>query len=131
MYFGAATPPGCIVASIGFERAPVGTVADMSKLSVIAKLTAADGKSDELEAALGSLIAAAEEEAGLEVYSVHAANDEPGVYWFFELYSGDDAMAVHGKGDAMKAAMGSLGGLLAGRPEVIMMSPVAAKGLDI
>ena len=109
----------------------MGTVGAMSKLSVIAKLTAADGKSAELETALAGLIAAAEEESGLEIYSVHAAKDEPGVYWFFELYTGDDAMAVHGKGDGMKAAMGAVGGLLAGRPEVITMSPVAAKGLDI
>lgn len=109
----------------------MGTVWRMSKISVIAKLTAADGKSDELEAALAGLIAAAEEETGLEIYSVHAAKDEPGVYWFFELYSDDEAFGVHGKSDGMKAAMGAVGGLLGGRPEVILMSPVAAKGLDI
>ena len=53
------------------------------------------------------------------------------VYWFFELYSGDDAWAAHGKGDSMKAAMGAFGGLLAGAPEMHILSPVAAKGLDI
>jgi hypothetical protein len=31
----------------------------------------------------------------------------------------------------MKAAMGAMGGLLAGRPEVTLMDPVSAKGLDI
>jgi hypothetical protein len=31
----------------------------------------------------------------------------------------------------MRAAMGAVGGLLAGRPELTMMSPVAAKGLDL
>ena len=103
----------------------------MSKISVIAKLTAVDGKGAELEAALGDLIDAAEEEAGLEIYSVHRAHDEPGVYWFFELYADDDAVAVHGKGDRMRAAMGALGGLLAARPEVIRMTPVTAKGLEL
>ena len=103
----------------------------MSKISVIAKLTAAEGKSGELEAALAELIAAADEEPGLEVYSVHAAADEPGVYYFFELYADDAAKAVHGKGDRMRAAMGGLGTCLAGRPEVIAMTPVAAKGLDL
>ncbi len=103
----------------------------MSKISLIAKLTAADGKADELEAALAQLIAAADEEAGLEVYSAHADRANPGVYYFFELYAGDDALAVHGKGDGMKAAMGALGSLLGGRPEVTKLDPVVAKGLAL
>lgn len=103
----------------------------MSKISLIAKLTAAEGKSDELEAALATLIGAAEEEAGLEVYSAHADAKEPGTYYFFELYTDQDALAVHGKGDQMKQAMGALGGLLSGRPEVTMLRPVVAKGLSL
>lgn len=103
----------------------------MSKISLIAKLTAAEGKSSEVEAVLANVIAAAEEEDGLEVYSAHAANDEPGVYYFFELYRDDEAKAVHGKGEAMRAAMGAFAGLLGGRPEIITMTPIAAKGLDI
>ena len=103
----------------------------MSKISLIAKLTAAEGKTAELEEVLRNVIAAAEEEAGLEVYSVHASNDEPGIYYFFELYADDEAKAVHGKGDQMRAAMGACAGLLGGRPEITLMTPVAAKGLDI
>lgn len=103
----------------------------MSKISVIAKLTAAEGKSSELEAVLANVIAASEEEEGLEVYSAHAANDEPGIYYFFELYRDDEATAAHGKGDAMRGAMGAFAGLLGARPEMITMTPVAAKGLDI
>ncbi len=103
----------------------------MSKISVIAKLTAADGKADELEAALSQLIAAADEEEGLEVYSAHRAEDEVGVYYFFEIYGGAGAMDQHGKGERMRAAMGAIGGLLAGRPEIVLMTPLAAKGLDI
>ena len=103
----------------------------MSKLSVIAKLTATDGKESELEAALASLVTAADAEDGLEVYSAHAANDEPGVFYFFEIYRDADALAVHGKTDGMRAAMGAVGALLAGRPEVIGMRPVAAKGLAV
>ena len=105
--------------------------AAMSKISLIAKLTAADGKADELRAALGNMIAAADEEAGLEVYSVHADSGDPNVFYFFELYADQAALDVHGKGDGMKAAMGALGGLLGGRPEVTMLTPVAAKGLAL
>lgn len=103
----------------------------MSKISLIAKLTAADGKADDLETALRGVIDAAAEEDGLEVYSAHAVADEPGVYYFFELYRDQAAIDVHGKGERMRAAMGAVGGLLAGRPELTMMSPVAAKGLDL
>ena len=103
----------------------------MSKVSLIAKLTAADGKADELRAAMGALIEAADEEPGLEVYSVHADANDPQVFYFFELYRDQDALGVHGKGDRMKAAMGAMGSLLGGRPEITMMSPVVAKGLDL
>lgn len=103
----------------------------MSKISLIAKLTAAEGKSAEFEDALKGVVDAAAEEDGLEVYSAHAVKDEPGVYYFFELYRDDEAMSVHGKGDGMKKAMAAFGGSLAGRPEITRMTPVAAKGLDV
>ena len=104
----------------------------MSKLSLIAKLTAAEGKSDELVAALQNMIECAEEESGLEIYSVHADTANEGVFYFFELYADQAAFDVHGKGERMRAAMGALGGgLLAGRPEVTMMKPVAAKGISL
>ncbi|MEM9561248.1 MAG: putative quinol monooxygenase [Actinomycetota bacterium] len=103
----------------------------MSKISLIAKLTAADGKADELAAALTELIAAAESEPGLEIYSANVAADDPNTFYFFELYADQAALEVHGKAEPMVGAMKALGGLLAGRPEVTMMSPVVAKGLDL
>lgn len=103
----------------------------MTKISLIAKLTAADGKAEELQAALAPLAAAGAEESGLEVYSFHRSNDDENVIYAFELYADQAALEVHGKGETMKAAMGALGGLLAGRPEVTLMTPVAAKGLDL
>ncbi len=103
----------------------------MSKISLVAKLTAVDGKESEFEAALRDLIGAADEEEGLEVYSVHRSDDEPGVYYFFELYRDQEAKDAHGRGERMRAAMGALGGLLAGRPELTVLTPVAAKGLDV
>lgn len=103
----------------------------MSKISLIAKLTAAEGKAEELEAALHGMITAAEEEAGLEIYSAHRDSADGQVFYFFELYTDQGALDVHGKGDGMKAAMGALGGLLAGRPDVSMLTPIVAKGLSL
>lgn len=103
----------------------------MPKISLIAKLTAADGKADELSAALEALISAADEEEGLEVYSVHGDSEDANVFYFFEMYRDQSALDVHGKGEAMKAAMSALGGLLGGRPEITTMRPLAAKGLSL
>jgi quinol monooxygenase YgiN len=101
----------------------------MSKQSLIAKLVCAEGRNAEFETELATLIEASNEEAGLEIYSVH--RDADNVYWFFELYADDAAVAAHGKGDAMRVAMATTGGFLAAPPEIHRLSPVAAKGLNI
>jgi quinol monooxygenase YgiN len=103
----------------------------MSKISLIAKLTAADGKADELKEALGALIAAADSEPGLEIYSAHQDSEDPNTFYFFELYADQAALEVHGKAEPMLGAMKALGGLLGGRPEVSRMTPVVAKGMSI
>jgi quinol monooxygenase YgiN len=103
----------------------------MSKVSIFATLTAADGKADELKVALHNVIAAAEEEGGLEVYAVFEDTGSPGVFHFFELYESGDALGVHGQGDGMKAAIGAFGGLLASAPTIAVAHPVAAKGLAL
>lgn len=90
----------------------------MSKHSLIAKLTCTEGKAEEFEAELATLIEASNEEAGLEIYSVHRDAD-------------DVAVAAHGKGDAMKQAMAATGAFLAAPPEIHRLTPVTAKGLDI
>ena len=77
------------------------------------------------------MAAAGDEEAGLEIYSFHRSRDEANVIYAFELYTDEAALAAHGKGETMRAAMGAMGGLLAGRPDVMLLDPVAAKGLDI
>ncbi len=101
----------------------------MSKHSLIARLTCTEGRAEAFETELAALIEASNEEAGLEIYSAH--RDADNVYWFFELYTDDDAVSAHGKGDAMKKAMAATGAFLAGPPEIHRLTPVAAKGLAI
>lgn len=101
----------------------------MSKHSLIVKLTCTEGRAEELETELAKLIEASNEEAGLEIYSAH--RDADNVYWFFELYTDDAAIAAHGKSDSMRAAMAAVGALLAAPPEVNRLTPVAAKGIEI
>jgi len=103
----------------------------MSKVVLIAKLTCEPDNAPDLEAALAALVTAAGEEEGLEVYAVSKNSEEPGTYVFYEVYTDQAARDVHGKGEAMRAAMGAVGALLSGRPEVTTLDPVAAKGLAL
>ncbi len=96
---------------------------------LIASLEPAPGKGAELDSAVRRLVDAAAEEPGLAVYAAHS--DESGGIWFYEVYDDDAALAGHGKGPGMAAALAELGPLLAARPDIRKLSPIAAKGLDL
>ena len=79
----------------------------MAQVAIVAKLTAAEGKADELRTVIADLVAAVDKtEPDTVIYAAAQDNDDPNVFWFYELYS-DDA---------------------AGR-DVHVLTPVAAKGL--
>jgi quinol monooxygenase YgiN len=103
----------------------------MSKVAMIAKLTAVDGKRDELAAVLEKIFPAVEHEDGTEVYALHEDLGEPNVLWFYELYRDNDAMGAHGTSDAMREMLGGLAGLVGAPPEMHMLQPRRAKGLAI
>ena len=104
----------------------------MSKPAVIAKLTAQDGKRDELVAAFGRMIDhVTANEPGTEVYVLHTDNADPNVAWFYEMYTDEAALGAHGTSDMMKSVGRELAGLMAGRPELIMLTPVTGKGLAL
>jgi len=132
MYLLSQIEPGhhraCFRAAFSYRRRP-DYVEYMSKISLIAKLPCAEGQNEGFEAALADMITASNEEAGLEIYSAHKGDDNH--YWFFELYTDQAAVDVHGKGDGMKAAMRAIGAFMAGAPEVHKLEPVVAKGMEI
>jgi quinol monooxygenase YgiN len=103
----------------------------MPKVAMIAKLTAVDGKRDELVAAFDKSFPAVEREDGTEVYVLNEDQGDPNVVWFYELYRDNDALGVHGSSDAMKELMGNLAGLVGAAPEMHMLQPRRAKGLAI
>lgn len=104
----------------------------MAKPALIAKITAADGKRDEVLEAFGPMMAhVRENEPGTLIYGCHTDDEDPNVVWFYELYTDDDAVAAHSGSDAMKNVGRSLKGLLAGPPEVRKLTPQAAKGIDL
>ena len=104
----------------------------MSKPAIIAKITCQDGKRDEAVAAFGQMMDHVKaNEPGTLVYALHEDANDPNVLYFYELYQDQDAMASHGGSDMMKTVGRGLRDITASRPELIMLRPVAAKGLDL
>jgi len=102
----------------------------MPKVAVVAKLTAAPGKRDEVVDVLKDVVAATEQEAGTLVYAMNVEKDGD-VIWFYELYTDEAALAAHGGSEAMKAAGPRLADKLGGRPEIIQVVPVVGKGIPL
>jgi quinol monooxygenase YgiN len=102
----------------------------MAQVAIVAKLTAVDGKGDELLAVVSDLVAAVRDgEPETVVYAAARDTDNPDVFWFYELYGSEEAAATHASGAALAEAGGRMRGLLAGRPEIHRLTPVAAAGL--
>ena len=101
----------------------------MSKVSMVGTITCQDGKADEMAAVLATMVEAAKDEPGVEVYSYHRAPDD--TFHFFALMTDESAMQGHGQSEAMQAAMQAFMPLMAGPPQMTPASPVAAIGLDL
>ena len=101
----------------------------MSKVSVMGTFTCQDGKADEMEAVLASMVEAAKGEPGVEIYSYHRGQDN--TFWFFALMADEESMQHHGQSEAMQAAMSRFMPLVAAPPQMSMTTPVAAVGLDL
>ena len=101
----------------------------MSKISMMGTITCQEGKGDEMAAVLATMVEAARDEPGVEIYSYHRAEDD--TFWFFALMTDQESMQNHGQSEAMKAAMAAFGPLMAGPPQMSVTTPIAAIGLDI
>jgi quinol monooxygenase YgiN len=101
----------------------------MSKVAVVAKITAAPGKRDELVTALAELVKATEDEPGTLIYALNTDKGNDDVVWFYELYTDDAALAAHSGSEAMKAVGRKLGGLVGGAPEITTLDVVGGKGI--
>jgi quinol monooxygenase YgiN len=102
----------------------------MSSVAMLAKLPVQPGKRDEFITAFSSMFPVVDDEPGTLVYALHTDDADPDLVWVYELYSDEEALAVHGSSDGMKAAIAAFGPLLAGRPELIRLTPVQAAGID-
>ncbi len=101
----------------------------MSKVSMVATFSCADGKADEMDAVLAAQVGAAADLDGVEVYSYHRGEDNQ--YSFFALFTSQEALQAHGEAESLKEVMPAFMSLLAGPPQMKVYTPVAATGLDI
>ena len=102
----------------------------MSKISVMGTFTCHEGKAEETEAVLATMVEAARGEPGVEIYSYHR-DPRGNTFWFFALMADEQSMQGHGQSEAMQAAMSAFGPLVAAPPQVTVTTPVAALGLHL
>ena len=93
------------------------------------KLSAAEGKGDELLAAVSSILPTVEDEAGTLAYLLHRDDNDPDTIWMYERYTDVDALVTHSSSDAMAALMGEVGGLLGDAPMMAQVTPTGGKGV--
>ena len=97
-------------------------------LSLIAKIKAKPGCEGQLEAAFKDMIKQVRAaEPGCEAYVLHQSKKDPTQFIWYEKYTDDAAFDVHRKTDHMKAMGGRIKDLLAGAPELEMMTKLDRK----
>jgi quinol monooxygenase YgiN len=97
-------------------------------ITVIAKLKVKPGSEAAFEAAGKEMIGTVKTaEPGTLTYILHKNTKDPSEFIYYEVYQDQAAFDSHGKTDHMKAFGGKIGTLLAGRPEIAILSEVARK----
>ena len=92
-------------------------------------ITCQEGRADEMEAVLATMVEAARDEPGVVIYSYHRGDGN--TFAFFALMESAESMQQHGQTPAMQAAMQAFGPLMAEPPTMSSSRPVAAIGFDI
>jgi len=97
-------------------------------ITVIAKLKVKPGNEAQFESAAREMIAAARTaEPGTLNYILHKNVRDATEYVYYEVYRDQAAFDAHGKTDHMRAFGGKIGGLLAGRAEIMVLAEVDRK----
>jgi quinol monooxygenase YgiN len=97
-------------------------------VSLIAKIKAKAGSEGALEEAFKDMIKQVRAaEPGCEAYVLHRSAKDPTQFIWFEKYADQAAFDNHRKTDHMKAMGGRIKDLLAGAPELEMMTELDRK----
>lgn len=94
-------------------------------IGIVATLKVAEGKNAEFEAIFAELAAQVRaNEPGNVFYQLTKSRADGQVYKVLELYTDQEAVALHGQTEHYKAVGPKMGGFLAGRPEVEFLDGV-------
>lgn len=97
-------------------------------LIVIARVKVQAGKEDEFAAAGRKMIAHVKaHEPGTVTYTLNQSTADKTDFVFYEAYRDQEAFVAHAGSEMMKEFGRSLGGVVAGRPEITMYDEVDAK----
>ena len=97
-------------------------------LTVIAKLKVQAGNESAFQQAANEMIAyVTAHEPGTVRYVLHRAIADPTEFVFYEVYADQAAFAAHGGSEQMQKFFGAVGGLLAGRPDIVMYEALGGK----
>jgi quinol monooxygenase YgiN len=97
----------------------------MTKMAILARLTAKPGKEDEVEAFLKSALPLANQEAGTTVW--FALRFSPSVFGIFDAFPDEAARQAHLAGPIAAALMEKASELLAEPPDLKMLDVLADK----
>lgn len=104
----------------------------MAKISVIAKLTTKPGARPQVLEEFERFVAGTvNDEAGTEIYSFHLDPNDETVLWVVELYTDQAALDAHMTSAGFMALLGAVGDHMGGAPEMHVLAPASAKGLDV
>jgi quinol monooxygenase YgiN len=97
----------------------------MTKLAILAQLTAKPGKENEVEAFLKSALPLANQEAGTTAW--FALKLSPSVFGIFDAFPDESARQAHLSGPIAAALMAKASELLAEPPDLKMVEVLAVK----
>jgi quinol monooxygenase YgiN len=92
----------------------------MSEIVVVGSLTAKPGREDEVEQALGNLVAPTHAEAGCVLYALHRGVDDPARFAFVERWESRDHLNAHLGSDHVSALLASADDLLAEPADIVV-----------
>lgn len=122
LLLGRLRRPGDKVRPYGGDKAIAGTV-------LVARLTAAEGKADELVRALEPFVAAAVPDRGTRVYTVLRSPERADEIWLIEAYDDLEARQRHAEAEPFRTIVDRIGNLLAEPPILTPLTPLLSKGI--
>ena len=100
----------------------------MTRINVLAKITAQDGKRADIVAGMAPMMDHVETEEGTLKYILMEDSKDENVVWVYEEYADQASFDAHSSSDTMKALGGSIGQFMGAAPELIFCKPLRGKG---